>query len=160
MQSLDRHREGRSLRSSAGLLPRMAWLLLTLLSTVLGGCASIVIHERPILDRTALQPGTGTTPSSSDAEALLEAGAALDKKHPDWAVTYYRDAALRALPEIPGQGVSSQLEIEAARGAGNVQAGDRVHPRDRASPVQGRERALDRGAGAGRDRCSGQALAV
>jgi pimeloyl-ACP methyl ester carboxylesterase len=85
--------------------------------TVLGGCASIVIHERPILDRSTIRPGSGPAASGSDAAALLEAGAALDKNHPDWALTYYRDAALRALPEIPGEGVSSQLEIESARGA-------------------------------------------
>ena len=95
----------------------MVWMLLAVLPTVLGGCASIVVHERPILDRTTLQRGAGPATSASDAAALLEAGAALDKKHPDWAVTYYRDAALRALPEIPGEGVSSQLEIEASGSA-------------------------------------------
>ena len=117
MQSLDRHRAGRSLRSAEGSLSRISALLLAVLPTVLGGCASIVIHERPVLDRTMVQPGSAATASTSEAAALLEAGVALDKKHPDWAITYYRDAALKALPEIPAEGVSSQLEIEAARGA-------------------------------------------
>jgi pimeloyl-ACP methyl ester carboxylesterase len=79
------------------------------------GCASITIHERPILDRTSLETLAGRSPG--EPLALVQAGVALDKSHPEWALTYYRDAALRALPDVVREGVSTQLDIDAARGA-------------------------------------------
>ena len=45
---------------------------------------------------------------------------ALDRKHPEWAITYFRDSALRALPHVLDEGVAPQLEIEAAHGAQGV----------------------------------------
>jgi len=99
---------------------RLAGLFLITLPVVLSGCASIVIHDRPVLDRTSLQLRTATTPPPSEALALLQAGAALDQKHPEWAVTYYRDAALSALPRVLSEGVSTRLDIESARGAQSV----------------------------------------
>jgi pimeloyl-ACP methyl ester carboxylesterase len=102
------------------LLARPGWLFVMTVPVMLGGCASIVIRDRPVLDRTSLQLRTATTPPPADAMALLQAGAALDRKHPEWAVTYYRDAALRALPQVFSEGVSTRLDIESARGAQSV----------------------------------------
>ena len=47
-------------------------------------------------------------------------GRGADQKHPEWAVTYYRDAALSALPQVLTEGVSTRLDIESARGAQSV----------------------------------------
>jgi pimeloyl-ACP methyl ester carboxylesterase len=82
------------------------------------GCASITIHERPILDRTSLETSARRTPG--EAFALVEVGMALDKSHPEWALTNYRDAALLALPDVLREGVSPQLDIDAARGAQGI----------------------------------------
>ena len=45
---------------------------------------------------------------------------ALDKKHPEWAITYYRDAALKALPYLQSEEFSPQLDIDTATGAQGI----------------------------------------
>jgi pimeloyl-ACP methyl ester carboxylesterase len=114
MGSIDRrHDEPASSRHIVGLLT-----ILALLPMFLTGCASIVIHDRPIIDRTTIKAApTGQPASLDDAAGLLNAGLALDKKHPDWSITYYRDAALRALPDLEGQGFSNDLDIVSAQPA-------------------------------------------
>ena len=103
-----------------GLPARLIWPLLVAVLLLQSGCASIVIHDRPILDRTSFETATGATPAPADAVALVQAGVALDKTHPEWAITYYRDAALKALPHVVSEGVSPQLNIDAARGGQGV----------------------------------------
>ena len=78
---------------------------------------SIVIHDRPVFDSTSLEVPTATTPAPAEPLALVQAGVALDKKHPEWAVTYYRDAALKALPYLRSDELSPQLDIDTATGA-------------------------------------------
>ncbi|QEH32150.1 Alpha/beta hydrolase family protein [Aquisphaera giovannonii] len=85
----------------------------------LGGCASIVIHERPVLDRSARDRGPvppgGASPG--DAESLLQRGMEQDRRHPGLAIVSFRDAALAALPRVAEEGVSTRIDIAAARGA-------------------------------------------
>jgi pimeloyl-ACP methyl ester carboxylesterase len=105
-----------------GLLARTGGLVLlvaalTLLST---GCASIVVYNRPVLDRGLQDVVAGTTPPPAESLALVQAGMALDRKHPEWAMTYYRDAALKALPQVQSEGVSPQLDLAAAKGAQGI----------------------------------------
>src|SRR5271166_2489585 len=63
-------------------LARMVWPLVMALPVVLGGCASIVIHDRPVFDPTSLETPSSATPPPAEALALVQAGIALDKKHP------------------------------------------------------------------------------
>ena len=81
---------------------------------------SIVIHDRPVFDRTSLETPSTTTPPPAEAVGLVQAGVALDKKHPEWAVTYYRDAALKALLYIQSEELSPQLDIDNATGAQGI----------------------------------------
>ena len=90
---------------------------LALLST---GCASIVVYNRPVLDRGLQDVVAGTTPPPAESLALVQAGMALDRKHPEWAMTYFRDAALKALPHVESEGVSPKLDLAAAKGAQGV----------------------------------------
>ncbi len=99
---------------------RMVWPLVVALPVVLGGCASIVIHDRPVFDRTSLETPSTTTPPPAEAVGLVQAGVVLDKKHPEWAVTYYRDAALKALLYIQSEELSPQLDIDNATGAQGI----------------------------------------
>ncbi len=107
---------------------RCAWtgrarpLLIALLPLLLlqGGCASIVIHEQPTLDRTALVIPASSARPPADTLALIQAGVTLDRKHPEWAVAYYRDAALAALPYVLHEKLSTRTEIEAASPAQGV----------------------------------------
>ena len=104
------------LRSPRAAVARTVWPLVFALPVVLGGCASIVIHDRPVFDSTSLEVPTATTPAPAEPLALVQAGVALDKKHPEWAVTYYRDAALKALPYLRSDELSPQLDIDTATG--------------------------------------------
>lgn len=88
------------------------WIAVALIQC---GCASIVIHDRPILDRAPRETAPAASPATAEAVALVQAGAALDKKYPAWAITYYRDAALKVLPEVIREGVSPGLDVNAAR---------------------------------------------
>src|SRR5437763_1043662 len=90
------------------------------LATLTTGCASIVVHNHPILDRGLKDIAAGTTPPPAEALALIQAGVTLDRKHPEWAITYFRDAALKALPQVQTEGVSPQLDLAAAKGAQGV----------------------------------------
>jgi pimeloyl-ACP methyl ester carboxylesterase len=111
---------GHKFRSPPGSVARMVWPLVIALPVVLSGCASIVIHDRPILDRTSLESASGTRQAPAEALALVQAGVALDKKHPEWAITYYRDAALQALPHVLSEEISPRLDIDAATGAQGI----------------------------------------
>ena len=84
------------------------------------GCASIVVYNRPVLDRGLQDVVAGTTPPPAESLALVQAGMALDRKHPEWAMTYYRDAALKALPQVESEGVSPKLDLAAAKGAQGI----------------------------------------
>ena len=137
MQGLDRHRAGRSLRSLAGSVPRIAALLLTILPIVLGGCASIVIHERPILDRATVYPATGSAPDTSDAGALL---AGRGGAGPEASRLGDHVLSRRGPEGPPGHprrgGLGSSSRSRSPGGAGQLQAGHRVHAGERriASP--------------------------
>jgi hypothetical protein len=98
----------------------MVWPLVMALPVVLSGCASIVIHDRPVFDRTSLETASNITPPPAEALALVQAGVALDKKHPEWAITYYRDAALKALPYVLSEEFSPRLDIDTAAGAQGI----------------------------------------
>ena len=67
------------------------------------GLPSIAVRERPILDASLYEARNTVTPPTAEALALIQAGVATDRQHPEWAVTYFRDAAT-GLPEIPGEG--------------------------------------------------------
>ncbi|MFO0888796.1 MAG: alpha/beta fold hydrolase [Isosphaeraceae bacterium] len=101
-------------------IARLALLTAVVLPALASGCASIVIHERPILDQASLETSVPVGPPSSQAQALLQAGMSLDSKHPEWAIAHYRDAALAALPDVVQEGVTTQLELGAARPAQGV----------------------------------------
>jgi len=78
-----------------------------------GGCAPIVVHTRSTLDRErpeilATSASTGT--ATGRALGFLQAGRELDRKHPDWAIIYYRDAALAALPAVVAEGVTEDRD--------------------------------------------------
>src|SRR5271165_5084646 len=111
---------GHQLRSPPGPAARMVWPLVMALPVVLSGCASIVIHDRPVFDRTSLETASSITPPPAEALALVQAGVALDKKHPEWSITYYRDAALQALPYVLSEEPSPRLDIDAAMGAQGI----------------------------------------
>ncbi|WP_261357718.1 esterase/lipase family protein [Aquisphaera insulae] len=112
MSGIDRHGRRRPRLRLALSLPLLA-------AASLAGCASIVIHERPILDRSILDraPARRGGASPGDAESLLEAGMEQDARHPESALVSYRDAALAALPRIPEEGVSTRIDIAASRAA-------------------------------------------
>ena len=97
---------------------RLVWLILVL--CLCKGAPSIVIHDRPILDRTSLETPSAALPAPAEPLALVQAGVALDKKHPEWAITYYRDAALKVLPHVVSEGVSPKLDIDAAKGGQGI----------------------------------------
>lgn len=105
----------RACRRGLGLLPILAALPLCL-----GGCASITVREQPILDTTLYEAKNTVTPPTAEALALIQAGVALDRPHPEWAITYFRDAAIRALPQAVEEGVSPGLELEESNGAQGV----------------------------------------
>jgi pimeloyl-ACP methyl ester carboxylesterase len=85
-----------------------------------GGCASIVVKERPILDTSLYEARNTVTPPTAEALALIQAGVALDRQHPEWAITYFRDAAIRVLPQALEEGVSTGLDLADSRGAQGV----------------------------------------
>ncbi|AMV35997.1 esterase/lipase family protein [Planctomyces sp. SH-PL62] len=93
--------------------PRRA-AVLSVLAVVLataGGCAQIVVHQRPILSRESrevVETATIAPAGTRRAHALIRSGLELDRKHPDWAVTYFRDAALQALPAVAWGGESPE----------------------------------------------------
>ncbi|MGC8643538.1 MAG: esterase/lipase family protein [Isosphaeraceae bacterium] len=120
MRSFARN-EARRRRGEAASRPAvLPWPLLIAILLLQAGCASIVIHDRPILDRASFETSAGASPASANALALVQAGVALDQKNPAWAITYYRDAALHALPAVISEGVSLQLDIKAARGGQGI----------------------------------------
>jgi pimeloyl-ACP methyl ester carboxylesterase len=120
MRSFRRDESRQQARAATGSLARRGWPLILALSIVLSGCASIVIHDRPTLDRTSFQFKAGHTAPPAEPLALIQAGVALDTRHPVWAITYYRDAALQALPLVVAEGVSPQLDIAGSHGAQGV----------------------------------------
>ena len=74
-----------------------------------GGCAPIVVHTKATLERErdeVLATSATTDTAHGRAMGFLQAGRELDRKHPDWAIIYYRDAALAALPAVVAGGVS------------------------------------------------------
>jgi len=76
---------------------------------LVGGCAPIVVQTRATLDRERDEVlATSATADTAHGRAMgfLQAGRELDRKHPDWAIIYYRDAALAALPAVVAEGVS------------------------------------------------------
>ena len=85
-----------------------------------GGCASIVVRERPILDANLYEARNTVTPPTAEALALIQAGVALDRQHPEWAITYFRDAAIRVLPQALDEGVSTGLDLAESNGAQGV----------------------------------------
>jgi pimeloyl-ACP methyl ester carboxylesterase len=78
------------------------------------GCASVVVHTKPIRERETREAVAtyGTETPQARANALIQAGMALDRKNPDWAILYFRDAALAALPAVLEEGVSRSPDIE------------------------------------------------
>ncbi len=108
------------LHSPRAAVARTIWPLVLALPVVLGGCASVVIHDRPVLDHTSLEVPSAATPPPAESFALVQAGVALDKKHPEWAITYYRDAALKALPYLQNEQLSQRLDIDTASGAQGI----------------------------------------
>src|SRR5690606_26437306 len=72
-------------------------------------------HTRPTLDREPVEfLATSASSKTATGRALgfLQAGRELDRKHPDWAIIYYRDAALAALPAVMAEGVSEDPNLE------------------------------------------------
>src|SRR4051794_17706649 len=97
--------------------------LLTIVAAIpllFGGCASIVVRERPILDTNLYEARNTVTPPTAEALALIQAGVALDRQHPEWAITYFRDAAVRVLPQALDEGVSTGLDLAESNGAQGV----------------------------------------
>jgi pimeloyl-ACP methyl ester carboxylesterase len=123
MARLDRREAARTIPNrEAGCFQIRRRLGLAAVALGLGlsaGCASIVVHERPILDRETHEvvATSGSETSHGKAHGLIQAGMALDKKHPNWATLYYRDAALAALPAVLEEGLSPSGEIEHSLGA-------------------------------------------
>ena len=58
---------GHQLCSPPGPVARMVWPLVMALPVVLSGCASIVIHDRPVFDRTSLETASSITPPPAEA---------------------------------------------------------------------------------------------
>ena len=97
---------------------------LGLLAVALGfclstGCASIVVHNRPIVERETHEvvATSGSATAHGKAHGMIQAGMALDRKHPDWATLYFRDAALAALPAVLEEGVSPSRDMDQSLGA-------------------------------------------
>ncbi len=73
------------------------------------------MHEKPIAARETheLIEAEALVPAGNRrAHALIRTGLELDRKHPAWAVTYFRDAALEALPMVVGGGANEDLPPE------------------------------------------------
>ncbi len=99
---------------------RRLGLVLVALALWLGaGCASIVVQNRPILDHETHEvvATSGTATAHGRAHGMIQAGMALDRKHPDWATLYFRDAALAALPAVLEEGVSPSSDMDQSLGA-------------------------------------------
>lgn len=93
----------------------------TLALATVGGCASIVVHEKPIVAREShelIEAESIVPVGNRRAHALIRSGLEVDRKHPAWAVTYFRDAALEVLPVVVAGGGTEQPppEILDARG--------------------------------------------
>ncbi|APW61406.1 esterase/lipase family protein [Paludisphaera borealis] len=123
MARWDRREADRAIRNRGGGSSTMGRRL-GLIPVALGlwlnaGCASIVVHERPILDRETHEvvATSGSETAHGKAHGLIQAGMALDRKHPDWATLYFRDAALAALPAVLEEGVSPSRDIAQSLGA-------------------------------------------
>lgn len=90
---------------------------------LVGGCAPIIVRTKATLDRERdeyLATSASTDTAYGRAVGFLQAGRELDRKHPDWAIIYYRDAALAALPAVLAEGVSENPELEASLPAQSV----------------------------------------
>lgn len=90
---------------------------------LVGGCAPIVVRTKATLDREPdefLATSASTDTAYGRAVGFLQAGRELDRKHPDWAIVYYRDAALAALPAVIAEGVSESPALEASLPAQSV----------------------------------------
>ena len=129
-----------SWRRVARLLPIFAAIPL-----LFGGCALIVVRERPILDTNLYEARNTVTPPTAEALALIQAGVALDRQHPEWAITYFRDAAIRVLPQALDEGVSPGLDLDRVeRRPGGLSAGHRILAGDGPSAGEVREWLLGR----------------
>jgi len=80
--------------------------LLVVLAAGLVGCAGISVKQYAVLDREAVESASGNNPWNSEAVRLLQAGRQIDRSYPETAISYYREAALLALPETLHDGVS------------------------------------------------------
>jgi len=82
---------------------RIAGLALALAALALGGCAQITVHQKPILTRErggVVETASIAPAGTRRAHALIKTGLELDRKRPGWSITYFRDAALEALPAV------------------------------------------------------------
>jgi pimeloyl-ACP methyl ester carboxylesterase len=120
MLSNDPYLAGKRARCAPGPFAGMARLLAIAFPLLISGCASIVIHERPIFEQAVLETPTAVASPTAEAAALLQAGVAHDTKYPEWAIAYYRDAALKVLPQVLREGVSPALDIQSAGPAQGV----------------------------------------
>ncbi len=84
---------------------RGGWLLLAMacFGATGGGCASIVVHQKPIIGREThevVETSSDAPAQNLRAHALIRTGLELDRKHPRFAIGYFRDAALQVLPVV------------------------------------------------------------
>lgn len=92
---------------------RGAWLLLAACAWAAsaGGCASIVVHQKSVIGREThdvVATSANAPARNVRAHALIRTGMELDRKHARWAVGYFRDAALEALPVVAEGGDAAE----------------------------------------------------
>lgn len=97
---------------------RGAWLLAAACAWAsAGGCASIVVHQKSVIGREShevVETSSGAPAQNIRAHALIRTGLELDRKHARWAITYFRDAALEALPVVAEGGAEAEPTPEHA----------------------------------------------
>jgi len=84
-----------------------------------GGCAQIVVHQRPIIGRETheiVETASEAPAGNRRAHALIKAGLEQDRRRPGWAITYYRDAAIEALPAVTAGGAGGKGSPAAIEG--------------------------------------------
>jgi pimeloyl-ACP methyl ester carboxylesterase len=81
------------------------------------GCSGISVHQRKTLDQLPEGLASAVTPPPREALALVQTAITHEPSDPTTSIVVFREAALRALPFVLMEGVSTHVEPAAEPGA-------------------------------------------